>query len=233
MVIQKQYPLDIKKLIDEARDLGYDIHDYVAVRLYGRVTPETRADAKNAAFAHLYGGHFTHVKKADRDAAPNFQNTTGMGKAARNLYAIAEMSEAAKKVFDSTYSLPNVQGTSFAVQVEAVTKRVLDTFAKHSRSKEMQDLYDSVDTSREDAALQRLADTPLKLPPPVYKQYTIKVKGDDEYSAVCYSVPALSAQAARVLAFALYGGFGTFKEAEPVLQDDDIELALLWTEVIV
>jgi hypothetical protein len=187
MDIQKQHHFDIEKLINEARELGCNIHDYVALRLYGHVTDKTRKAAKNAAFNWLYSGE---------------------GKAYKNFAVQVEaMSEAAKKNFDRTYDRIAV--------------------------KEMQDLYDSVDTSREDAALQRLADTPFKMPQPTYKQYTIKVKGDDEYSAVCYSVPALSAQAARVLAFALYGGFGTFKEAEPVLQDDDIELALTWTEVIV
>lgn len=128
MNIQKQHHFDLNTLIEEALHLGCNIHDYVALRLYGHVNDTTHEAAKDIIFRHFYSG----------------------------------------------------KGST----------------------------------------------------PPTYKQYTIKIKGDDEYDARLYSVPAMSTQAARVLAFALYGGFGTFKKAKPVLQDDDIEMALAWTEVI-
>jgi hypothetical protein len=173
---------NMEELINEARKRNCNVHDYVALHLYGHVTPETRKGAKELVFSWLYGGP---------------------GRASK-IFAVPSaevMSEAAKKIFASTYAPPNVQSTSFAVQFSATRKRMLDTFAQHSTSA-------------------------------TYKQYTIKVRGDEEYSSIFYSVPALNAQDAQVLAFALYGGFGTFKEAEPVIQDDDIELALVWTEVI-
>jgi hypothetical protein len=174
---------DIKELIDDARATNCDVHDYVALHLYGHVTPETRNDAKNLAFPWLYGGN-------------------GKGKVYKESEAPTMIrSEAAKKVFAHTYAPPNVQSTNFAIQFSGARKRMLDTFAQHTT-------------------------------PKIYKQYTVKVKGDEDYNARCYSVPALSAQSARVLAFTLHGGFGTFDEADPVLQDDEIELALTWTEVI-
>jgi hypothetical protein len=74
-----------------------------------------------------------------------------------------------------------------------------------------------------------------EIPVRQYHQYVIKVKSDEEEKAALYCVPASDARSARVLAFALYGGFGGTEGEAPApvhLEDDDIETALKWTEVI-
>lgn len=58
------------------------------------------------------------------------------------------------------------------------------------------------------------------------------MKGDEECDERHYCVPATCPQDARLLAFTLYGGFGTLDEATPILVDSDIKLALEWTEIV-
>jgi hypothetical protein len=74
-----------------------------------------------------------------------------------------------------------------------------------------------------------------EIPVRQYHQYVIKIKNDEEEKEALYCVPALDARSARVLAFALYGGFGGAEGESPAfvhLEDDNIETALNWTEVI-
>jgi hypothetical protein len=73
-----------------------------------------------------------------------------------------------------------------------------------------------------------------EIPVRQYHQYVVKIKSDEEKEAL-YCVPASDARSARVLAFALYGGFGGSVGEGPTpvhLEDDNIETALNWTEVI-
>jgi len=76
---------------------------------------------------------------------------------------------------------------------------------------------------------------PLPVPVRQHRQYVIKIKSDEEEKAALFCVPASDSRSARVLAFALYGGFGGHEGEGPVtahLEDVDIKTALEWTEVI-
>jgi hypothetical protein len=90
-----------------------------------------------------------------------------------------------------------------------------------------------------DDAMKRLEETPLVWPPriafktlPVYQRYVVKVKASVYTPERHYSVPAQCPQDARLLAFALHGGFGSFDGATPILVDSDIKLALDGTEIV-
>ena len=52
----------IKELIEEARELGVDLHDYVAQEVCGAVNMETRLRAKQLTYGILYGAS-PHVQK--------------------------------------------------------------------------------------------------------------------------------------------------------------------------
>lgn len=46
----------IEILIAEAKELSVNVHDHVALKLYGVSTPDTRQKAKDLTFIYLYGG---------------------------------------------------------------------------------------------------------------------------------------------------------------------------------
>jgi hypothetical protein len=60
----------IKELIEEAQELGVNIHDHVAQELWGTVNMITRHSAKQYTFCHLYGGTAGNHKQIEGRAHP-------------------------------------------------------------------------------------------------------------------------------------------------------------------
>lgn len=67
----------ILELIEEAKQLGVDIHDHVAQEVFGTVDAKTRKQAKVVTFCHLYGGtgRMSEEGPSTQSIPPNMQNS--------------------------------------------------------------------------------------------------------------------------------------------------------------
>ena len=62
--------------------------------------------------------------------------------------------------------------------------------------------------------------------------FKIRVSNDDNEPSNDFTILATCSLDARIIAFMMDGGFGLRDEAEPILGNRQIELAIKWTEVI-
>jgi len=167
---------DVEKLIQEAQDAGVNIHDYIAEKLWGEVTPLTHKQAKELTFPILYGasGPVTSA-----EAAKDFQDA-----------ALRKFTEAYPALFDHQ-------------------RRIID---------ECSVVKGRFGLMLGDALCGKAA----------LREHIIDVHSD-ECELHRYTVLAATEVDARVLAFALDGGFGV-KQSE--IERGHIELALTWTSVV-